>query len=137
RLGTALAAAYSANGVGLMVMAPLAQFLIEAQGWRFAYAVLGGAVLLLLVPILLLPWRRIEAGHPDLQTRPAVAGAPPVAALDLRAAVRTVPFWNLCATFCFTSIGMYALTPQTVAYLIEQGMAPIDAAYAIGVVGLL
>ncbi len=138
RLGTALAAAYSANGVGVMVMAPLAQFLIEAQGWRFAYAVLGGAVLLLLVPVLLLPWQRIEAGHPELRPPGPAAGATPAAAAaGLRAALRTAPFWNLCATFCFTSIGIYSLTPQTVAYLIEQGMAPIDAASAVGVTGLL
>ncbi|MGE0154984.1 MAG: MFS transporter [Reyranellaceae bacterium] len=137
RLGTALAAAYSANGVGLMVMAPLAQYLIEAQGWRFAYAVLGGSVLLLLLPILLLPWRQIEAGHPDLRMPARGDNGEIVAAPDLRAAIRTAPFWNLCCTFCFTSIGIYSLTPQTVAYLIEQGMPPIDAAGAVGVTGLL
>jgi MFS family permease len=136
RLGTALATSYSANGVGVMVMAPLAQFLIDAQDWRFAYAVLGGFVLLLLLPILLLPWKRIEAGHPDLQSKAGgIAGE--ADAPDLRSAIRTAPFWNLCATFCFTSVGIYSLTPQTVAYLIEQGMAPLDAASAVGVTGLL
>jgi MFS family permease len=137
RLGTALATSYSANGVGVMVMAPLAQYLIEVQDWRFAYAVLGGFVLLLLLPILFLPWKRIEAGHPDLRMPATGSGAESSTAPNLRSAVRTAPFWNLCATFCFTSVGIYSLTPQTVAYLIEQGMAPIDAASAVGVTGLL
>jgi MFS family permease len=137
RLGTALATSYSANGVGVMVMAPLAQYLIEAQDWRFAYAVLGGFVLLLLLPILFLPWKQIEAGHPDLRVPAGGSDAESPAAPNLRSAVRTAPFWNLCATFCLTSVGIYSLTPQTVAYLIEQGMAPIDAASAVGVTGLL
>jgi len=136
RLGTAMAASYSANGVGVMVMAPLAQFLIEQHGWRFTYGVLGGFVLLLLLPIVLLPWKRIEAGHPDLR-RFTTADGGETAAPNLRSAVRTMPFWNLCATFCFTSVGIYALTPQTVAYLIEQGLAPLDAASAVGFTGLL
>jgi MFS family permease len=137
RLGTALAASYSANGVGLMVMAPLSQLLIDAHGWRIAYAILGGGVLFLLAPILLLPWKRIEAGHPDLHMPAATNGSDSPAAPTLRSAVRAAPFWNLCATFFFTSVGIYSLTPQTVAYLIEQGMAPLDAASAVGVTGLL
>ena len=137
RLGTALAASYSANGVGMMVMAPLAQILIDAYGWRTAYAVLGGSVLVLLLPILVLPWRRIEAGHPDLHPQATAQGAETFTAPTLHSSLRTAPFWNLCATFFFTSVGIYSLTPQTVAYLIEHGMAPLEAAGAIGVTGLL
>lgn len=138
RLGTALAVSYSANGVGVMVMAPAAQLLIDAYGWRVAYGVLGAAVLLLLVPILVLPWRLIAAGHPDLaRPVPSESGAEPVVAPNLRTAIVSAPFWNLCATFCLTSVGIYALTPQTVAYLIEQGVSPLEAAGAIGVMGLL
>src|SRR6185295_14879050 len=65
-LGTAMGAAYSANGVGIMITAPLAALLIESFGWREAYHWLGGAVLVLLVPLLFLPWRRIEAGDPAI-----------------------------------------------------------------------
>jgi len=121
-----------------MIMAPAAQLLIEAYGWRVAYGVLGAAVLLLLVPILVLPWRLIAAGHPDL-VRPVAldGGAGPVAAPNLRTAITSAPFWNLCATFCLTSVGIYSLTPQTVAYLIERGVSPLEAAGAIGVMGLL
>src|SRR5882672_11209569 len=39
RLGVALAVAWSASGVGAMVMLPLAQHLIVTDGWRHAYIV--------------------------------------------------------------------------------------------------
>ena len=137
RLGTALAVSYSANGVGVMVMAPAAQILIDAYGWRAAYGVLGGTVLLLLLPIFLLPWKRISAGNPDLVQPLTIGGEAAPASPNLRSAILSAPFWNLCATFCLTSVGIYSLTPQTVAYLIEQGVTPLEAASAIGVMGLL
>lgn len=137
RLGTALAVSYSANGVGVMVMAPAAQILIDAYGWRAAYGVLGGTVLLLLLPIFLLPWKRISDGHPDLVQPLAGGGEAAPVSPNLRSAILSAPFWNLCATFCLTSVGIYSLTPQTVAYLIEQGVTPLEAASAIGVMGLL
>jgi MFS family permease len=136
RLGTALAVSYSANGVGVMIMTPLAQALIGAQDWRFAYLVLGIAMLALFVPLLLLPWKTIEAGHPDVH-RPSWPTDPGGAAPDLKAALRTATFWNLSAAFALTSVGIYAITPQVVAYLIERGFAPLAAASAAGFAGLL
>jgi MFS family permease len=136
RLGTALATSYSANGVGVMIMTPLAQALIGYDDWRFAYLALGIVVLGLFVPLLLLPWKTIEAGHPDVH-RPSwpaeLGGTSP----DLKAALRTPIFWNLSAAFALTSVGVYAITPQVVAYLIERGFAPLAAASAAGVSGLL
>ena len=58
-LTTALGFAYAGLGAGVLVFAPMAQLLIDARDWRFAYIVLG-AIALLLVPLVgLLPWRRI------------------------------------------------------------------------------
>jgi MFS family permease len=136
RLGTALATSYSANGVGVMVMTPLAQALINLDDWRFAYLALGLTILVLFLPLLLLPWKAIEAGHPDVH-RPSWPAEPGGMAPDLKAALRTATFWNLSAAFALTSVGIYAITPQVVAYLIERGFAPLAAASAAGFAGLL
>lgn len=136
RLGTALAVSYSANGVGVMVMTPLAQWLIGQHDWRFAYLVLGLFVLALFVPLLFLPWKTIEAGHPEVH-RPSWPTRPGEVMPDLKAALCTPTFWNLSAAFALTSIGVYSITPQVVAYLIERGFAPLAAASAAGFAGLL
>src|SRR6185369_1287349 len=72
RLPIALAVVSSAAGAGVLLLVPLAQILIDQAGWRGAYHILGGVMLLLLLPLLLLPWRRITAGASNL-TRVAQA----------------------------------------------------------------
>ena len=62
RLGVALAVAWSASGVGAMVMLPLAQHLIVADGWRHAYIVFAIISAGFIPLLLVLPWRRIERG---------------------------------------------------------------------------
>ena len=59
RLGVALAVAWSASGVGAIVMFPLAEHMIVTQGWRHAYLVFAGASAVFLPLLLVLPWRRI------------------------------------------------------------------------------
>jgi MFS family permease len=66
KLSTAIGIAFSAVGVGTIVFVPLAQYLIVNHDWRTAYRLMGG-VLLALAPLdmLLVPWQRFAAGHPE------------------------------------------------------------------------
>jgi len=66
RLVTATSVVFSAYGAGILLLVPLSQLLIEDFGWRGAYRSLGAAMLVLLPPLLLLPWRLWRAGHPEL-----------------------------------------------------------------------
>ena len=51
--------------------------------------------------------------------------------------MRTSAFWGLFAAYLFTSISAYAVLPQSVAALVESGFAPLLAASAFGMMGLL
>ena len=66
RLPTAMAVVYSATGAGVLVLLPTSQILIDRAGWRGAYQIFGGTVLVLLVPLLVLPWRVLSGGSPQL-----------------------------------------------------------------------
>ena len=46
-------------------------------------------------------------------------------------------FWALFSTFFFTAVGMYAIAAQIVAYLIDAGFTPIQAATAWGFSGVV
>lgn len=140
RLAIAMSVLWSAAGIGVLVLVPLAQLLIERHGWAGAYRWMGGAALLATVPVLLLPWRRFagsgapaEAG----QSAPADRSAPAPEEWTLRRAVRHSAFWGLAAVFLFTSAGMFAVIVQVVAYLVEIGFAPLRAAGAWGISGML
>ena len=135
KLPTAMAVVYSATGAGVLALLPASQLLIEHFGWRGAYQIFGATALALLLPLLILPWRLFSEGQPHL-TRIAADDAPDDG-WTLGRAVRHHAFWALFATFFFTAIGMYALTPQIVAYLIEAGFPPLHAATAWGFSGVV
>jgi MFS family permease len=135
RLPTAMAVVYSATGAGVLILLPASQVLIDRVGWRGAFEVFGGATLFLLLPLLLLPWRLFSTGSPHL-ARSAAADLADEGWTLLRA-MRHHAFWALFSTFFFTSIGMYAISPQVVAYLIDAGFPPLQAATAWGFSGVV
>jgi MFS family permease len=135
RLPTAMAVVYSATGAGVLMLLPASQVLIDHVGWRGAYQVFGGGALALLVPLLLLPWRLFSTGSPHL-TR-GVAAEVFEEGWTLLSAMRHHAFWALFSTFFFTAIGMYAIAPQVVAYLIDAGFPPLQAATAWGFSGVV
>jgi len=137
-LPTAMAVIYSATGAGVLTMVPLSQLLIEHHGWRDTYHLLGAALLVLLVPLLVLPWRRMmETPVPESIAVAATPSANGETDWTLLSAVRHHAFWALFSTFFFTAIGVYTIGAQVVAYLIEVGFAPLQAATAWGLSGVL
>ena len=135
RLPTAMAVVYSATGAGVLVLLPVSQILIDHLGWRGAYQIFGAVALLLLLPLLLLPWRLFSTGSPNI-----VKKADPDFIDDgwtLLSAMRHHAFWALFSTFFFTAVGMYAIAAQVVAYLIDAGFPPLQAATAWGFSGVV
>jgi MFS family permease len=135
RLPTAMAVVYSATGAGVLILLPASQLLIDHVGWRGAYQIFGVTALLLLVPLTVLPWRLLSTGSPHL-ARSAAADIVDEG-WSLLAAIRHHAFWALFSTFFFTAIGMYAIAPQVVAYLIDAGFPPLQAATAWGFSGVV
>ena len=89
----------------------------------------------MLVPLLLLPWRLFAGGSPTI---PRKADPDYVdEGWTLLSAMRHHAFWALFATFFFTAVAMYAITAQIVAYLIDAGFPPLQAATAWGFSGIV
>lgn len=134
RLPTAMSVVYSATGAGVLLLLPVSQVLIDHIGWRGAYQVFGVTMLLLLLPLLLLPWKLYSAGAPHLvkaENRDIIDDG-----WTLQSAMRHHAFWALFATFFFTSIGMFSISAQVVAYLVDAGFPPLQAAAAWGFSGI-
>jgi MFS family permease len=135
KLPTAMAAIYSAMGAGVLLVLPLSQVLIDRFGWRGAYQIFCGIALILLVPLLMLPWKRFSAGSVTL-ARSAAADV-----IDegwtLLSAMRHHAFWALFSTFFFTAVGMFSISAQIVAYLVDAGFPPLQAAAAWGFSGVV
>ena len=135
KLPTAMAVVYSAMGGGVLALLPASQLLIDHLGWRATYQLFGFAALALLVPLLLLPWRMFAAGSPHVARKsdPDFVDH----GWTLVSAMRHHAFWALFSTFFFTAVGMYAIAAQIVAYLIDAGFPPLQAATAWGFSGIV
>lgn len=149
---TAIGIAYAGFGAGTLILVPFAQYLNQAVGWREAYHVLGGCLLISLPIVMLLPWRVIRAGFGARDRQAAskserdqsfYSGSASASTQQtpvrspLRAALRHSGFWGLAQAFFFTSVVVYTVLVQMIAYLVSTGFTPIEAASAFGFAGIL
>jgi MFS family permease len=136
RVGTALGVASAGIGVGITGLVPLAQFLVNSLGWRWGYRILGGLVMMWIIPSTL--WLIREP--PDVGAQPAPgltrATTPQTAYWTLATAVRDWHFWGLAAVFSSGNVATQMLLVHQVAYLVDYGVPAMAAAVVGGVVGL-
>ena len=147
RRGLAISIAFSAVGIGSIVILPWLGWLIRAAGWRSACVWLGVVLFVVLAPLnLLLRQRPEDLGlSPDglradnAGVKPAVTVVDPKwAAIEwtLSRAMRTRRFWWLAAGYFGALYSWYAVQVHQTKYLIDVGFSPGVAAWALALVGL-
>jgi MFS family permease len=141
RLGFSIGIISAGVGVGMMLVVPLTQYLIDAYGWRAAFRVLGVLSVLWIVPssLFLMKTARENRSQTLTEKRLKPGSDPrrsPTHAMTLGQALRTQPFWLLMAAYFFGNVCSQTLHVHQVAYLVDHGLAAIVAASVVGVVGL-
>ena len=129
RVGVALGIVSAGIGVGMFVMVPLTQYLVDAVGWRWAFRAIGALVAVWIVPASL--WL--------LRDPPPASGAArpmPDHAVTVGAALSSGRLWLLLATQVLGSFVAQMLLVHQVAYLVDRGIPALMAASVASVVGL-
>jgi MFS family permease len=134
RLGLALGIVSSGVGVGMLLVVPLTQLLIDAYGWRTAFRVLAAVCALWIVPSSLFLLRRAPAPRRAPPPAAAAQRSQP-SAVTLAEAVRGMPFWLMLAAYFFGNVCSQTLHVHQVAYLVDLGVSAIVAASVVGMVG--
>ena len=137
RLGAVMSVPYAAFGLGVLLLPPLSQLLLDLYGWRMASRILGLGMLALLPVLLLLPLKRMAQGSLAWQQSRTVTAASQGQPWTLSRALRTDAFWGILAAYFFTSVASFSVAPHTVAYLVERGFSPLVSATAFGMAGAL
>lgn len=133
--GRVMGLAFSGMGVGVLLVGPLAQWLIAGYGWRQAYLILGGTALLCLGPLL---WFGIhEAPAPAAPSRSGGRAAPPTAGVGLRTALGSRKFWGLFFAYFFTPLAVFPVFTHQVAFAVDLGYPPMFVAGIFGLMGLM
>jgi MFS family permease len=153
RRGFASGLVMAGMGVGILVMAPVIQLMIDTVGWRFAFLILGGLVLCILVPMTALFQRRSPA---DVGQFPdgIVPGSHGIRAVEaegerentpshplseqwtLRSSLHTRAFWWMTLPNISTGFAVNMLVVHQAAHVVDAGYSPGLAAFLVGLVGL-
>src|SRR5438552_8360406 len=126
RRGSMLGLAFSGMGAGVLVMGPLAQWLITAYGWRAAYVVLGVATLAVLLPLIWFGVR--DAPVAPVPKRGEAEPRPTPARRDIGDALRTTAFWALFFAYLCTPLAVFSVVTHSVAFAVDHGFARLFVA---------
>lgn len=138
--GLALGLSMMGIGLGSIVVPVLAQRLIATFGWRSAFAIFGGAVLLVPLPVLAL-WLKKDPAERGLQPD----GDEKDVALYVPSQVRTgmtwheiwhsPTFWLLLSIFSLAGASVHGVALHMAAIFTDRGISAERAATATSLVG--
>lgn len=136
RRGLALGVAMCGTALGGVIWPSLSQALLAAVGWRQAYALSGGAVLLVGVPVLLLFLK--DPGEPagPRQAASAASASSQLEGMTRAEAWRSSLLWLLLGTFFVVYASIQACMIHLVPLLKDRGMTPAQAAFAASLLGV-
>jgi len=137
RRGLALGITVSGIGIGTMVWAPVANYVIEHFGWRTAYVIMGlftGTVLCLAALLVAFPEKKDPMPPKPAVTVP-VSKKKEAAGIDLHKALRTRTLWLICVFQFFFNVGIFLAFVHLVPFAIQNGIDKAAAAVAVGLMG--
>lgn len=138
RRGLALGMVSAGAGMGPVIVAPLARYLISLHDWHFAYLVVGTAAGFIIPAALLL--RSKPPNSPGLppgrKSTAAVKTGAPLSEQEysLKEALHTRAFWLVCTLFMSLGLGDQVLFAHIAAYGETRGLTPMQAATLISTI---
>jgi MFS family permease len=141
--GMAIGAAASGIGLGILLIVPWTQWLIDVYGWRAAFFILAGVLALVVAPVnFFFQRQRPEEMNlqPDFgqtaagsvtQAKPARTDGP-----SLKEALRTWRFWAFAAGVLAGAIPLHMVLIHQVAAVSDAGFSKESAALGLGLIGL-
>ena len=153
RRGRALGIAMTGNAIGVMLLVPVTQWMIDGPGWRVAWLVLGagsGLVLALSAALFLrcrpedlglLPDGELARAPSEVESggaqppRSETIARPAESSWTGALALRSSAFWLLVLASSCGHLAVSGLTTHQAALLIENGISPAAAAGAISLYG--
>ena len=140
RRGLALGIANAGVGIGTFITIPLAQMLIDREGWRAAYLGIAAFCLVVAVPPI---WLFLRARPQEMGLLPDNDAQAPDARIDADAegigiwqALRTLNFWLLAGIFFVVAACVTGVNAHVAPLLTDAGVSGSSAAFAASLFGV-
>ena len=135
-VATAIGVTSGGIGVGILVLVPVTQWLIDQVGWRWAYRILAALVVAYIAPAALALIQDPPAVKEGTDETTAAVG-PSRAYWTLAAAFRSPRYWCLGGVYLTGNFVTQMLLIHQVAYLVDHGVSAMTAAEVAGAVGFV
>lgn len=132
--GLAIGIALVCYGLGGMIWSLMSQFLFDLVGWRESFIYMGGLVLFIILPILLIFIRDTpeSMGHHmdgvSDETAAAIAVKPDLTGMPLSQALREGQFWKIAFSFFFVAAVVQGIMVNLIPLLTSNGVSAQAAA---------
>jgi len=138
RRGTALGIAWAGGGLGIVLLVPVTQLMIDKWGWSTAYVGLAAITVFLVIPpvLLFLPASRSTKlpGTPEpANTKKADVESD----WTVKQALTNSAFWLLFIARTLASMGNQVIVTHQIAHAIDVGYTRVFAASIFGLMGVV
>jgi MFS family permease len=130
-----LGIAMCGTALGGVIWPVATQGLLDRFGWRMAYALLGGAVLLIAVPLLVVFLKDSVEAHPASPQNAAAKTAANPGGLSRREALGSDVLWLLLVAYFVVSASIQACMIHLKPMLTDRGMTDANAVFALALLG--
>ncbi len=143
---TAIGITAAGASVGGLILVPFTTYLIQLLDWRYSWAILGTMIIVLVLPVAYFVLRNKPEDMgllPDGDEAPKGSGSQrprpkgPLEVDQWRHAFRSLPMWQLCATYSVCGFTTLIMAFHFVPNAVESGFSPATAATAFGVLSAM
>jgi MFS family permease len=140
RRGTALGIAWAGGGLGIVLLVPVTQLMIDKWGWSMAYVGLATITVLLVIPpvqLFLPASRSTKLTEASSANTPADKQADVESDWTVKRALTNSAFWLLFIARVLASMGNQVIVTHQIAHAIDVGYTKVFAAAIFGLMGVI
>ena len=130
---SAIGFVYAGTGVGILLLAPLSEWLLSTWGWAGAFQTFAAIVLILLLPLVCIFYQHGPHGEKSRSKKPSPPSANQWTA---KLALKSLQFWLLFFARICAASGTTVIVTHQVAHVVDIGYSKLLAASVFGFAGI-
>ena len=130
---SAIGVVYAGTGVGIMLLAPLSEWLISGYGWARALQIYSGIILVVLLPMVCVYYQHGPHGEKLRHHSSKKVDGPQWSA---RLALKSLQFWLLFIARIAAASGTTVIVTHQVAHVVDVGFSKLLSASIFGLAGI-
>jgi MFS family permease len=130
---SAIGFVYAGTGVGILLLAPLSEWLLSTWGWARAFQTFAVIVLILLLPLVVIFYQHGPHGEKLRSKKESSRSANQWTA---KLALRSLQFWLLFFARICAASGTTVIVTHQVAHVVDVGYSKLLAASIFGFAGI-